>query len=109
MKLSSRNTIFTSILTASVFFTGSAYAASQQELATNGMAATCANCHGTYGKSIKDGALPSLAGMKSNYIIEQMQAFKSGARKATIMHQLSKGYTDQQIKDLADYFAAQSR
>ena len=109
MKLSSRNTIFTSILTASVFFTGSAYAASQQELATNGMAATCANCHGTYGKSSKDGVLPSLAGMKSDYIIEQMQAFKSGARKATVMHQLSKGYTDQQIKDLADYFAAQSR
>ncbi len=109
MKLSSRISILTSILTACVFFTDAAYAVSQQELATNGMAATCANCHGTYGKSIKDGALPSLAGMKSDYINEQMLAFKSGARKATIMHQLAKGYTDQQIKDLADYFAAQPR
>ena len=113
MQTNSFNSICTSrfspLFIACLFFSASSFAASQQELATTGMAATCANCHGTYGKSIKDGALPSLAGMKSDYIIEQMQAFKSGARKATIMHQLAKGYTDQQIKDLAAYFAAQSR
>jgi cytochrome c553 len=100
---------FATLLASCLFFSTSSFAASQQELATNGMAATCANCHGTFGKSIQDGALPSLAGMKNDYFIEQMQAFKSGARKATIMHQLAKGYNDQQIKDLAAYFAAQSR
>ncbi len=100
---------FAAFLVSCLFFSTSSFAASQQELATNGMAATCANCHGTFGKSIQDGALPSLAGMKNDYFIEQMQAFKSGARKATIMHQLAKGYNDQQIKDLAAYFAAQSR
>ena len=36
-----------------------------------------------------------------------MQAFKSGARAATIMHQIAKGYNDEQIKQLADYFASQ--
>jgi cytochrome subunit of sulfide dehydrogenase len=100
---------FTALLISCLFFSTSSFAVSQQELAINGMAATCANCHGTFGKSIQDGALPSLAGMKNDYFIEQMQAFKSGARKATIMHQLAKGYNDQQIKDLAAYFAAQSR
>jgi cytochrome c553 len=100
---------FITLLFSCLFFSTSSFAASQQELATSGMAATCANCHGTFGKSIQDGALPSLAGMKNDYFIEQMQAFKSGARKATIMHQLAKGYNDQQIKDLAAYFAAQSR
>lgn len=99
----------TLLLSALLLPAGAALAASQQELALHAMAATCANCHGTYGKSIKDGALPSLAGMKSDYIVEQMQAFKAGTRKATIMHQLAKGYTDQQIKELAAYFSAQSR
>ena len=100
---------FTALLISCLFFSTSSFAASEQELAINGMAATCANCHGTFGKGIQDGALPSLASMKNDYFIEQMQAFKSGARKATIMHQLAKGYNDQQIKDLAAYFAAQSR
>ena len=100
---------FTTLFISCLFFSASSFAVSQQELAINGMAATCANCHGTFGKSIQGGALPSLAGMQSEYIVEQMQAFKTGTRKATIMHQLAKGYTEQQIKDLAAYFAAQSR
>jgi len=36
-----------------------------------------------------------------------MLAFKSGTRPATIMHQLAKGYTDEQIRLLATYFASQ--
>ncbi len=94
--------------TSAVLFSGTAFAADQQELYIKSIAATCANCHGTNGKSIKDAALPSLAGMKSAYITEQMQAFKSGARSATIMHQIAKGYTDDQIKLLANYFASQN-
>jgi cytochrome c553 len=35
-----------------------------------------------------------------------MKAFKDGTRPATVMHQLAKGYTDQQIEQLAAYFAA---
>jgi sulfide dehydrogenase cytochrome subunit len=117
MQTSSTNSIFASLFTprfttlliSCLFLSTSSFAASQQELSTSGMAATCANCHGTFGKSIQGGALSSLAGMQSEYIVEQMQAFKTGARKATIMHQLAKGYTEQQIKDLAVYFAVQSR
>lgn len=86
---------------------GAASANDQQELYTKSLAATCANCHGTNGKSVKDAVLPSLAGMKSDYLTEQMQAFKSGARKATIMHQIAKGFSDEQIKTLASYFASQ--
>ena len=90
-----------------LLFSVAAHANDQQELYTKSLAATCANCHGTNGKSIKDGALPSLAGMKSDELIEQMQAFKSGARPATIMHQIAKGFSDEQIKMLAAYFASQ--
>ena len=93
--------------TVALLLAGTAGATEQQELYTKALAATCANCHGTFGKSIKDGVLPSLAGMKSDYLTEQMQAFKSGARPATIMHQIAKGFSDEQIKLLATYFASQ--
>jgi sulfide dehydrogenase cytochrome subunit len=78
-----------------------------QTLYTRSLAATCANCHGTVGKSIKDPAVPGLAGRPSAYIVEQMNAFKTGTREATIMHQIAKGYSDEQIKQMADYFASQ--
>jgi cytochrome subunit of sulfide dehydrogenase len=70
------------------------------------LAANCANCHGSKGVSI--GAMPSLAGLKKDYIVEQMKAFREGKRQATIMHQLSKGYTDEQIALIADYFSKQT-
>lgn len=73
------------------------------------LAATCANCHGTDGRSAGGGGMPGLAGLSRTYMIEQMNAFRSGARQATIMHQLAKGYTDEQIAQLADYFARQKK
>jgi cytochrome c553 len=42
-------------------------------------------------------------------MVAQMKAFKAGTRPATIMHQLSKGYSDAQIETLATYFAAQKK
>lgn len=72
------------------------------------LAAQCANCHGTNGNA-QPGGFP-LAGRERKYIIDQMAAFKSGARTgaaATIMHQISKGYNDEQIALMADYFSAQ--
>lgn len=68
-------------------------------------AANCANCHGTDGKAA--GAIPPLAGRDRTYLEESMKAFKSGGRPATIMHQLAKGYTDEEIAILAEYFAKQ--
>jgi len=43
------------------------------------------------------------------YFIQQMQAYKDGSRKATVMHQLSKGFSDAQIASMADYFSALPR
>ena len=44
--------------------------------------------------------------MKADTIVEQMKAFRNGERKATIMHQIAKGYTDEQTRQLAEYFAS---
>ena len=51
--------------------------------------------------------MPSLAGQQRTYLVHQLQDFKTGKRPATIMHQLAKGYTDEQIHALATYFSAQ--
>jgi sulfide dehydrogenase cytochrome subunit len=71
------------------------------------LAANCANCHGTDGRSV--GVMESLAGYDREKFITNMREYRSGDKPATLMHQLVKGYTDQQISDLAAYFAAQPR
>lgn len=72
-------------------------------------ASMCANCHGTEGRAAKDSAVPSIAGLPRDYMVQQMQAFKDGSRPATIMQQIIKGLTEAQIASMADYFAAQPR
>ena len=70
-------------------------------------AAACANCHGTDGRS--QPGMENLAGKDKDEIIKKMFDFKGGRKPATIMHQLTKGYTDEQIVAIASYFAAQKK
>jgi cytochrome subunit of sulfide dehydrogenase len=86
-----------------------AQAQDDKTLNLRSLAATCANCHGTAGRPVANSAVPGLAAIPAVYMIEQMKAFKSGARSATVMHQLAKGYSDAQIEQLAAYFAAQPK
>ncbi len=86
-----------------------AQSAGQDALYIRSLAATCANCHGTDGRPVEGGGLPALAGMPREYMLTQLRAFKAGTRQATIMHQLSKGYSDAQLVQLSTYFAAQKR
>lgn len=69
------------------------------------LAATCANCHGTNGNARGD--MKVLAGVSADKITAMMADYKSGNQPATIMHQIAKGYTDEQIRLIAAYFAAQ--
>ena len=96
-------------LTATLHVPVHAQEGGQQALYTKSLAATCANCHGTNGKAVEGSSVPSLAGLDKNHLVTQMKAFKSGARPATVMHQISKGYSDAQIESLAVFFAAQKK
>jgi len=69
------------------------------------IAANCANCHGTNG--VSQGGIPSLAGQSKADLVRKMQDFKAGRTPSTIMTQLAKGYTDEQIDVAATFFAAQ--
>jgi cytochrome subunit of sulfide dehydrogenase len=73
------------------------------------LAASCAQCHGTDGRAQAGSATAPLAGMPLAYLAAQMRDFRDGRRSATVMHQIAKGYTDEQIDTLAAYFAAQSK
>ena len=70
-------------------------------------AAGCANCHGTNGRA--EPGNESLAGANKDEMVKKMLDFKTGKKPATIMHQLSKGYSDAQIVAIAGYFAAQKK
>lgn len=79
------------------------------KLQTRTLVASCASCHGTDGRPVDGSAVPALAGVPKATLIAQMKAFKEGTRPATVMHQLSKGYTDDQIDRISTYFAAVKR
>lgn len=51
------------------------------------------------------GNMPNLVGYPRDLMIAQMQAFKDGSRPATVMNRLAKGYTDDEIVQMADYFS----
>ncbi len=77
----------------------------QDALLARNLAATCANCHGTNGQARGD--MKPLAGLSAEKILAAVADYKSGAQPATIMHQIAKGYTDEQMRLIAGYFAAQ--
>lgn len=85
----------------------SANAQGQDALYVKSLAANCAGCHGTDGRTVGGAGIPGLAGMPGPYIAAQLRAFKAGTRPATVMTQLSKGFSDAQIDQLAGYFSAQ--
>jgi sulfide dehydrogenase cytochrome subunit len=69
------------------------------------IAANCANCHGTDGRS--RGGIPSIAGQDKAFLVQQLKDFRDGKRPSTIMQQLAKGYSDVQIEAAAAYLANQ--
>ena len=83
---------------------GSSYAQSMDPLQLRSLAASCSNCHGTLG--VAEAGNESLAGGNKDEMLKKMIDFKTGKKPATIMHQLSKGYTDEQLAALASYFSA---
>jgi cytochrome c553 len=82
--------------------------ATESVVAGQRLAATCANCHGTNGISA-GGAIPGLAGNSKQSTIAGMKAFQAGTRPATVMHQIAKGYSDEQIELIANFFAQQKK
>ena len=68
------------------------------------LALNCTMCHGTKGLSRSDA--PNLAGQYPEVVMKQLADYKSGKRASPIMDALSKNLSDENIKDLAAYYAS---
>ena len=97
------------VLTAATLVALSGLAQAQVDpLHVRSWAASCAACHGTNGYA--EPGMISLAGVPKEVTIKKMLDYKAGrVPAATIMHQLSKGYSDEQSAAIAGYFAAQKK
>lgn len=69
-------------------------------------AVVCAACHGQKGVSVNP-EWPNLAGQGEQYLFKQLQNFKSGERKNPVMMGQVAALSEEDMKDLAAYFAAQ--
>jgi len=70
-------------------------------------AAVCFSCHGPNGNS-QNPAWPRLAGQNAVYIAEQLHLFKDAVRKNPVMQPMAAGLSDQDIDNVAVFFAAQT-
>lgn len=67
-------------------------------------AASCMACHGPEGRA--EGTGLTIGGRPAQDLLGKMLGYKSGKLKATIMHQHVKGYSDQELGRIAEYFAS---
>ena len=82
------------------FFTTSIWA---QLSTAEQLANTCTSCHTLKNPPKKIG---SLQGKSKASIISAMQKFKTNQRTSTVMNQISKGYDDSEIEQIATYFSS---
>ncbi len=94
--------IHSALMLVSLALSGVALATPSGEMLGN----TCAGCHGTKGNT-NGPATPGLAGISVEYFVDAMKAYQTGTRPATVMGRIAKGYTEEEIKAMADYFAGQ--
>ena len=74
--------------------------------ATPAKIAQCVGCHGQGGNSVVPN-FPKLAGQHASYTAKQLKDFRDGFRKDATMATFAKGLTDQEIQEIAEYYAAQ--
>jgi cytochrome c553 len=68
-------------------------------------AVTCQGCHGLDGLS-KHPEAPNLAGQIENYLVKALSEYRSGARQNELMAIAVKDLSDQDVADLAAYYAS---
>lgn len=90
-----------SMLACTVVYAGGDAAAGKAK------SAACAACHGPDGNS-PNPEWPKLAGQHPAYLVEQLRAFNAGHRKNAMMAPMAQNLSDQDMQDLAAYFASQA-
>ncbi|MFZ7094658.1 c-type cytochrome [Luteimonas dalianensis] len=68
---------------------------------------SCIDCHGADGNQPLDPTYPKIGGQYADYLGHALQQYRSGARDHSLMSNQAQGLSDQQIADLAEFFASQ--
>nr|MBV6629299.1 cytochrome c [Oceanococcus sp. HetDA_MAG_MS8] len=97
--------LFAQLLVVAAMAPMSALAAGDAE-AGKAKSATCAACHGAEGVSMTP-TFPNLAGQHYTYLVQALKQYREGGRKNAIMSGQAANLSDQDIKDLAAYYAGQ--
>lgn len=95
--------IFFTLMTSLLLISSSAMAG--DVAAGKAKAAMCGSCHGVNGISMNP-MWPNLAGQKEQYLAKQIKAFRDGDRKDPMMSPMSAGLSDNDIANLAAYYAS---
>ena len=64
-------------------------------------ASSCSGCHGGVAP------VPVLAGRDAAETVTALDAFRAGTKQATVMDRIAKGFSDEEIKAIADWYGAQ--
>ncbi len=67
----------------------------------------CQSCHGPGGSQSITPDIPTLAGQHEDYLAHALRAYRSGDRQQAVMSTFAQQLNDQDIEDLAAYFADQ--
>ncbi len=108
MSLSSIKPSTISLVAAALLlaFAGNASAKGDATAGAN-KAKPCTACHGTDGNATQDQQYPRLAGQYADYIARALHEYKNGERNNSIMKGMDAPLSDQDIDDIAAYFASQ--
>jgi cytochrome c553 len=93
-----------SIITALMLTTAPVLYAAGDAAKGQSKAGDCVGCHGRGGRSTNPD-YPNLAGQKENYLMKAIKAYRDGGRKDPMMSMMVKALSDQDIADLAAYYA----
>lgn len=69
-------------------------------------AVACASCHAADGGGNEEAGFPRLAGVNATYLERQLRAYKDGSNKNPVMSGMASSLTDQEISDVAAYYAS---
>jgi cytochrome c553 len=100
--------LFFFVLLLSPIHATAAYAADGREIAANGNgnnAPACSVCHGAQGAGQPDAGYPRLAGLDSEYLLEQLSAFADGSRDNETMAPIAKALSPDERQSVAKFYA----
>ncbi|MBD5804009.1 Cytochrome subunit of sulfide dehydrogenase [Azoarcus sp. Aa7] len=93
-----------STLAALCLLAGTTHATDPAALQARNLAANCTPCHSA--DAPEPNAIPRIAGLPADRILQRLRAFRSGEAPATVMHQIVRGYGDEQLALIATLLAS---